>query len=435
MIDPVYERSALLALREQSGILHPGFGDLNRSDAVVMPIVPPVSCRFVELRPYCVHLSITGRCNARCEGCVNTSVTFSGEDSLRISKSYDTWPERDARAIVKLLEPLGEQEVVVSFYGGEPLLAPDKVKKVIEALSSQTLPGHCRYMLYTNGQLLDRAIDRYPDLASDIWLWSVSIDGTRAQHNAIRPGTELDIIHRNLLGMQLVRRGEVLMWSTLRESQSLGDCFEEFVFLREQGLAEHFFWHWVETNEPFVAFEDYLKRYETDLTTVMESYTAHLEKGELLSIIHLNELILYLLTSFQRGSSACAVEKQRNFDILGGKVHACADLPPELAIGSIAEDGEPSVDVVDLTSLIGYKRDLGCYECGVHSYCGGRCPVQALTSTAQRLVEYCQLMRLHVGTVMSYLPRIIEQLERNDIALQDIYDRSAFYAQFTDVTP
>lgn len=167
----------------------------------------------------------------------------------------------------------------------------------------------------------------------------------------------------------------------------------------------------------------------------MKTCVSQLSEGRLLPIAHLNELVLYLLTAKRRGTSACAVEVSRNFDIMGGRVHACADLPPELAIGHIDEHGEPHLNPVDLRSLVQYKHILGCHDCGVHAYCGGRCPVQALTSSAKRLIEYCQLMRLRVGTVQRFIPEIAEQLSHRRISLQQVYDESAFFAQFTDVTP
>ena len=51
------------------------------------------------------------------------------------------------------------------------------------------------------------------------------------------------------------------------------------------------------------------------------------------------------------------------------------------------------------------------------------------------MIEYCQLMRLHVGMVREYMPKIIDELQRQNITAQQLYDRSAKLAQFTDVTP
>jgi len=44
-------------------------------------------------------------------------------------------------------------------------------------------------------------------------------------------------------------------------------------------------------------------------------------------------------------------------------------------------------------------------------------------------------MRLHVGIVKEHLDDVITSLRKNRISLQEIYDRSAFVAKYTDVVP
>jgi hypothetical protein len=44
-------------------------------------------------------------------------------------------------------------------------------------------------------------------------------------------------------------------------------------------------------------------------------------------------------------------------------------------------------------------------------------------------------MRLHVGVVQEHLPEVIQAIAHSGVTLQDLYDRAAYYAQFTDVTP
>ena len=44
-------------------------------------------------------------------------------------------------------------------------------------------------------------------------------------------------------------------------------------------------------------------------------------------------------------------------------------------------------------------------------------------------------MRLHVGIVQDRISDIFEGIKKNGITLQQIYDRSAFLAKYTDVVP
>jgi radical SAM protein with 4Fe4S-binding SPASM domain len=225
------------------------------------------------------------------------------------------------------------------------------------------------------------------------------------------------------------------MWSTLREDQSLLDCFKEFTYLHDRGFVDQFFWHWVESGTPFSALSQYATGYENDLRHIMDIYVAKLDAGILLPITHINELVLFLLTGKIRQSTACGVELAQNYDIVAGKIHSCADLPEQYSIGTIAADGTPNITKQDLSWLTNYKNDLGCKKCGVHSYCGGRCPVQAVTGSIERLRQYCQLMRLHVSIVSDFMDDIISALESHAITPQYIYDHSAFYVKFTDGTP
>ncbi|MBT4511915.1 MAG: radical SAM protein [Chloroflexi bacterium] len=323
--------------------IHPFFGDLRLNSAVSMPSQLIASDTLEERRPYYIHLSVTGRCNAKCVGCVNSNITFRNSDNEWLSKDNDTNPQRDATAILNLTEGLDEKEIVVSFYGGEPLLLPEKILEIMSILSASGNSSEFKYMVYTNGQLLGDVIDKHPELIPKIWLWSVSIDGAKEQHNSIRPGTDLDSIQQNLHKLSQNQTGQVLMWSTIREEQSLLDCFSEFLSLYNSDCADLFFWHWVETESPFRSLQNFAVRYERDLRRIMDVYVVWLAGGRILPIIHLNELILYLLTGNERETSACAVELARNFDIMGGKIHSCADLPPEYAVGTIDDTGIPHV--------------------------------------------------------------------------------------------
>ncbi len=418
-------------------IYHDRLGDLSKHTAFVMHGRDREKYRYEENFPLYIHLSVTGRCQARCQGCINMAFnTAAVEDGTRSSAPFnDTDPERDGRCIVNLIKENPKETVTVCLYGGEPLLAPDKMQALIRNISDAGLPNTVRYMLYTNGALIEKCLQTHPEMMHSIWLYSVSIDGTREQHERIRRGTKLEHIHEGLAVLKKNRQGQVLMWSTLREDQSLIDCFEEFSYLHDRGLVDQFFWHWVESGDPFKDLATYAISYEKDLQQIMDIYTAKLQDGVILPITHINELVLYLLSGKRRKSTACGVELARNYDIVDGRIHSCADLPAQYAIGTIADDGTPNITPQDLTWLTNYKDDLGCRKCGVHAYCGGRCPVQAVTGSMERLQQYCQLMRLHVFTVTRYMDEIAAALDAHDISPQQVYDDSAFYVQFTDGTP
>ncbi|MBI5559538.1 MAG: 4Fe-4S cluster-binding domain-containing protein [Deltaproteobacteria bacterium] len=430
----LFSKSAT-SLTDNNNLIHDRFGNLGRLDAVLIN-QNGAHLQYAEFDPTSIHLTVTGRCYARCQGCINATITSPCHSSrAEFTPVADTNPKRDAAAIVNLLGEHPDKEGVICFYGGEPLLAPQAIMEVMAGIDAGFTARPVKYMLYTNGDLLEATGAGYPDLINRLWLVSVSIDGQRDQHERIRIGTSLDRIHKGLTSINPLCPGAVLMWSTLREEQSLADCFKEFMILYEQGVADQFFWHWVETGEPFADVAGYAARYERELSMIMDVYVDHLRQGIILPLVHVNELILFVLAGVSRNSSGCGVELAENYDLIDGKIHSCADLPPELAIGSIDEHGNIHFTPHDLLALVSYKDKLGCYHCGVHSYCGGRCPVQAHAGSPLRLTQYCQLMRLHVGIVLERLDEISALIKQHELTAQQIYDSSAIYAQFTDVTP
>ncbi len=415
---------------------YPGLGDLSLLDAVKMNQNLLSTENYEADESIMIHLTVTGRCYARCKGCVNSAITMASDEPRNTIVAFqETEPERDAAIIRELASRLGRQKITVCFYGGEPFLAADKMEEVWRILQNFEQGNRFRFMVYTNGEFLTKALELYPEFMNGIWLYSISIDGDEEQHDRVRQGTHLNKIKRNLERLSESYKGHVLQWSTLREEQSLFNCFKEFLRLYESGLVNHFFWHWAEDRKPFDNFSSYLKSYGQELERIIEVYIQEISKGRILPMAHINELILYLLTGRERGHTACGVELAKNYDIVSGKVYSCADLPSSLSIGELDEEGRLKLREYDLDSLVAYKDWLGCSRCGVQAYCGGRCPVQVVAGSRERVYQYCQLMRLHVGIVQRRIREILKGLEKNRISLQEVYDRSAFLAKYTDVVP
>jgi len=413
---------------------HPRFGDLARLDAV--KITARSAKFFDEDESIMIHLTVTGRCYAQCQGCINSAITMGIlEPRSSLITFQESEPERDSVIILDLVKRHPNVIVTVCFYGGEPFLAADNMEKAWRNLKESKAGNMIRFMVYTNGELLIEAMNRYPEFVRNMWLYSISVDGDKKQHNRVRQGTNLDKIKRNLKELRAKFKGHIMQWSTLREGQSLHNCFEEFMRLYKKGFVDHFFWHWAETKEPYEDFQTYVQKYGQELEQVMDVYVEKIGEGEFLPICHINELILYLMSGKERGHTACGVELSKNYDIVSGKVYPCADLPSCLNIGELDASGKLNLRESNLGSLVEYKNWLGCYECGVHAYCGGRCPVQALAGSQERTLQYCQLMRLHVGIVQERIDEIMAALDRKGITIQRIYESSAFLTRYTDVVP
>jgi organic radical activating enzyme len=220
-----------------AGAKYPGFEDLSSLNAVKIRSGFPLSDdRNKPDESILIHLTITGRCYARCKGCINSAVTMGSDEPRNSVMTFlEAEPERDAAIIEELAGRHPAQTVTVCFYGGEPFLASGKMERTWRILKESDVANRFRFMVYTNGELLRELSDLYT--------------------------------------------GYVLFWSTLREEQSLINCFEEFSRLYGEGLVTHFFWHWAESRESFSDFQSYILKYGQELKKIMDVYVQKILKG------------------------------------------------------------------------------------------------------------------------------------------------------------
>lgn len=152
-------------------ILRGSIDEASGSFRAVRGSAPPPSISSVAL-----HL--TGQCNLRCDYCYHA----------RAAPETPPMSEETAIQAVDLLfeESVGEHNVSVVFFGGEPLLCPDLIGRVVEYTKAAADGGRRRVSFHvtTNGTLLDSELAvRLTEMGVRIL---VSIDGTAADHDRHR---------------------------------------------------------------------------------------------------------------------------------------------------------------------------------------------------------------------------------------------------------
>ncbi len=108
-----------------------GFDGLSRLNAVKIRSSHPLTTQIYETdESLMIHLTITGRCYARCKSYVNSAITM-GSDRPRnaIVSSKEVEPERDTAIIRQLADRHRDQSITICFYGGEPFLAAGKMER------------------------------------------------------------------------------------------------------------------------------------------------------------------------------------------------------------------------------------------------------------------------------------------------------------------
>ncbi len=125
-------------------------------------------------------LQVTQRCNLRCSYCV-----YSGNYNNRVHSNLVMSEEIAFRAIDLYLAASEEvEEVRVAFYGGEPLLKFDLIKKCVDYVKEKSKGKNVEFFMTTNAILLQNEIAKY--MNDNNFHITISLDGPKEEHNKYR---------------------------------------------------------------------------------------------------------------------------------------------------------------------------------------------------------------------------------------------------------
>ncbi|OGR61396.1 MAG: hypothetical protein A2X36_10750 [Elusimicrobia bacterium GWA2_69_24] len=168
---------------------------------------------------------VTYACQARCSYCL-------------VSRGPRAMSARTMERAVDLLLTSPAREPQLRFFGGEPLLRFDLVRRAMEYGDARARPSgrRLRYMLTTNGMLLDEAKLRW--LARRNAEVMFSLDGSPAAHEACRRDARGRTRHDALLrSLSALRRSRVPYFANaVLTPERLEDARGDIAFLAGRGV-------------------------------------------------------------------------------------------------------------------------------------------------------------------------------------------------------
>jgi len=346
------------------------------------------------IKALCLH--VAHDCNLMCEYC------FASKGSYKVEKSL--MPAEVAfKAVDFLVENSGTRHTVeIDFFGGEPLMNFDVVKKTVEYAEKveERTGKNIYFTITTNGALLDdEKIEFINEKMNNV---VISIDGRKEVHDAIRydaahNGT-YDKILKNALKLVKGRKGKSYFIRGTFTSRNL-DFSKDVFHLADLGFEEISVEPVVGASEDFHIrdehIDDILKEYEK--LAVM--YSERLKNGKPFRFYHFNinlyngPCIYKRITSCGAGTEYFAVTPQGDF-------YPCHQF--------VGEDG---FKIGDLDA--GFNNDAlrkkfeninvftkpECDECWAKFYCSGGCPANAYYSNGEISLpedKACKMQRKRV---------------------------------------
>lgn len=151
---------------------------------------------YADCRVRQVVLQVTQQCNLRCAYCAYSGNYFTREHSNK-RMTFNTAKSAIDYAIDHSSEM---EEVCFSFYGGEPLLEIELIKKCVAYVKEHMIGRRYKFSLTTNGTLLVPEITKF--LVENGFILSISLDGSQKEHDInrkFRSGEgSFNVIYRNI---------------------------------------------------------------------------------------------------------------------------------------------------------------------------------------------------------------------------------------------
>jgi putative peptide-modifying radical SAM enzyme len=359
------------------------------------------------------HIILTDDCNLCCRYC--RAKAFEDDDAENpeaapVEIDTDLSPDisYDPALLCRFLAR--DPAPVVTFYGGEPLLRPALLERIIREAPVQ------RFMMQTNGLLLDRLA---PDIVNRFSTVLVSLDGREDLTDENRGA---GVFSRVMANVKKIRangyRGELIARMTVTERT---DIFDAVRYLAENSEYSFTSIHW-QMDANFTRdlsrrrFAEWVtKSYNPGIRTLVAAWVDDMEQNGRVRrwypFIDPMEDLLCGRESLLRCGAGHA-----NYAIMtDGHIAPCPIMigMKQYYAGHIA-DADPK-------NLPWFSVGGGCTTCNIRTFCGGRCLYSAIVQpwnpAGRRLV--CETVENLHDALMDALPRVRALVDAGCISLAD----------------
>ena len=359
------------------------------------------------------HVILTTECNLQCRYCFGETLEDFDEDFGDFDLDYSL--PKKANYDWKLLADFCRKDAdcVLTFYGGEPLLCADEIKRVLDTVQSK------HFMIQTNGLLLDRLEPEYVNRFHTIL---VSVDGDEELTDYYRgKGT----FRRVIDNLKLIRKngfkGELIARMTAMEQT---DIYKQVRWLLDNSEFAFCSVHW-QLNAGFWG-NDYARRdfkrwseedYIPGLARLARFWVAEMEKKH---VVHKLYPFLGIAHSFlfdEEPSHLRCGGGWINYAIqTDGYIIPCPTMwgMQDYYLGHVA-----TANPLKLKELFVAEP---CSECNILNVCGGRCLYANITKrwSKEAYAEVCKTVKGLVAAVEAQVPRIKTLIKEGKVNKQQL---------------
>ena len=341
-------------------------------------------------------LNVSHLCNLRCEYCFADGGTYNGAAenmSLDVAlKAIDMIVSKSAN----------RHNLEVDFFGGEPLLNFDVVKKTVEYARSieKAHNKNFRFTITTNAMLLnDEIIDFFN---KEMYNVVVSIDGRRSVHDCVRKTASgkgsFDTAIKNALRFKQLRKGQYYIRGTYTALNK--DFSKDVLFLNDLGFDQL-------SIEPVVLPENHrlaikkedIEQLKAEYDKLAEAYVERRKGEKWFNFFHFM-LDIYNGPCESKRLVGCGAGNDYVAVAPNGNIYPCHQFDGEkdYVIGNVL-DGSFNTEIPKFFAENNLLKKDKCRNCWAKYYCSGGCAANAIKYGGGINKPYelsCELMRKRI---------------------------------------
>ncbi len=356
------------------------------------------------------HMMLVDYCNSACRYCYEKSMREEKVDRFTFDFSAPSTSEVSVDALKQFL--MRDKHAVLIFYGGEPLLEIEKMKKIMDTID---VP----FRMQTNGKLLQRLPPPYLNRIGRIL---ISLDGTRERTDFNRGRGTYDTVMRNL---SLMRRngytGEIVARMTV--AQNFPDIDAQVLSLVESGFSSvhwqldaGFYWYDFQKEK----FQRFVNHYNQGVTRLINYWIEKMKEGNVLRFYPFVGVVSSLLKG-EKTLLRCGAGHSGYCITTNGKIVACPimNFVEDFVAGTLETHPE-KLKTLDVSGR--------CLECTIRDTCGGRCfywnKAHPWPKEGDDLI--CKTVHHLIGELEDRIP-VIEDLIEKDIVEKEDFEYEKYF--------
>ena len=327
------------------------------------------------------------------------------ENGLEEKWDYDLDTPVDSEVSVEKLREFLKYDDTLIFYGGEPLVKIDRIKEIMDGVD-------CRFMIQTNGMLLDKLPTKYL-LKLDKML--VSIDGTKDRDNLNKGILHYDKIIANLKDIRARGyKGEIVARMVISES----DVYEQvmhLVSLINEGLFDSVHWQidagFYKNDFEEGTFRRFVQEYNDSINELLDFWVKEMGRGRVWKLYPFLGILGRLMGWDKETRLPCGAGHS-NFSInTKGDLSACP------IINSVK-----NLYCGDIEKGVTQEREVsGCGDCSHRDVCGGRCLYWKEAGLWPKVGDdlICSTVKYLINSLKKIVPRIEGLIDEGKVSRED----------------